>query len=86
MSLAGMNPAPLNVDPTFAPSIRGELAKIASSSLEWQLCLTDDTFYALIDRVADGLHMGQLDFPEHDQLIREIRAAHDQWLDIVDPH
>lgn len=68
-----IGPAPLNVDPDYAPNVRATLAEIMAPGP----ALADE--YALIDlrsQVADALHLGKIDIPEHDALITEIRAAH----------
>lgn len=77
-----LEPAPLNIDPLYPNRLRATLRAIVKGDQERH---DDHTFYNLVDKVADALHMGVVDFEVHDELVHEIRAAHDRWLEIVDP-
>lgn len=71
MSLKGFAPEPLNVDPTFAPGIRARLADIMSVGPDKA---DEYALFDLVESVADALHTGKIDFPEHDALLAEIEA------------
>lgn len=75
-------PAPLNVDPLYPNRLRATLRAIAKGDQERH---DDQTFYDLVEKIADALHMGVVTFETHDELVNEVRDAHDKWLDIVDP-
>lgn len=75
------HPLPLNRDAAYISATRTVIASLLEGDLERH---DDQTFYDMISEVADGLHMGRLGFEDHNDLIQEIRDAHDKWLDLVD--
>lgn len=72
MSLSGLNPSPLNPDSGLAARIDSELKEIMSAGPE---LANEDALYELVDTVADALHTGKCDIPEHDALLVNIRKA-----------
>ncbi|THA72508.1 hypothetical protein E6R60_26625 [Streptomyces sp. A0642] len=62
---------PLNVDAGFAVGVRARLAEIMSVG---PAGADEEALIALVDDVADALHVGRVDFEEHDALLEEIRA------------
>jgi hypothetical protein len=64
---------PLNIDPAVPSAIRAKLAKIMAPGPE---SADEGALLDLYEDVADALHMGKIDFPDHDALLDEIRAAH----------
>ncbi len=68
-----LEPLPLNTDPEVPPAIRAKLAEIMSPGP----ALADEgALLSLYDDVSDALHLGKIDFPDHDALLDEIREAH----------
>jgi hypothetical protein len=63
---------PLNVDPALPARIRATLAEIMAVG---PALADEDALLDLSEEVADALHMGTVDFPDHDALLHEIREA-----------
>lgn len=63
---------PLNVDNTFAATVRTSLAAIMAPG---PAAADETALINLVDDVADALHLGRIDFPEHDALVDEIGDA-----------
>lgn len=73
MSLKGLEPAPLNPDAGRLAELEGRLKVLA----EWDSATVDeDAILTLSGDVADALHMGEIDFPDHDRLSDAIREVH----------
>ncbi|MDQ0907802.1 hypothetical protein QFZ22_003787 [Streptomyces canus] len=72
MSLSGLNPSPLNPDSGFSARISSELKEIMSVGPEYA---SEEALYDLVETVADALHTGKVDIPEHDALLTDIREA-----------
>lgn len=62
---------PLNVEAGFPAGVRARLVEIMSAG---PADADEEALIALVDVVTDALHMGRVDFPEHDALLEEIRA------------
>ncbi|RZU36010.1 hypothetical protein EV284_3493 [Streptomyces sp. BK022] len=63
---------PLNIDAEFPSHIRAKLAEIMAvgPALADEVALLD-----LSEDVSDALHLGKVDFDDHDALLDEIREA-----------
>ncbi|MFE4681607.1 hypothetical protein ACFRNJ_12315 [Streptomyces sp. NPDC056721] len=63
---------PLNIDAEFPARIRAKLAEIMAVG---PALADEDALLDLSETVSDALHLGEVDIPDHDALIHEIREA-----------
>lgn len=70
--LAMLEAQPLNVDAAYPAKIRAQLAEIMTPG---PAHADEDALLDLGSSIADALHMGTIDFPDHDALLAEVDAA-----------